>query len=60
MAVVPARHGIPEQRRAYALPAMSGKAYKAITRRVADWTAREYVTEKQRHELAELVLRGGR
>jgi len=47
----------PEQRRAYMRPAISGKAYTAISRRVAEWAARDYTTDAQRQELAELILR---
>jgi hypothetical protein len=46
--------------RAAMRPVNSARAYHALWRRVDEWLTRDYVTDQQREELAELILRGGR
>ncbi len=53
----PPRFGTPEDWRAHLAPAISARSYKAITRRVAEWAARDYVTDEQRRQVANLILR---
>ncbi len=50
----------PDEMRAAMRPVNGARAYHALRRRVDEWLTRDYVTDQQREELAELILRGGR